>query len=213
MTTPLNKIKPWSLRPHDEALGFSTNQFLDWVQIALNALIGQSIQVGQGLDALSKSSVDPTTARLISLGSRPQSITTALTFTSTPTSFSFWWDGTNGSTRFTIYRDDGTIIYPPLSGSGLTVSGLVASTKYFFYPYFDEGSQLVVFPSVTGAVGSPPIAYTSQSALAAQAQIMRNRIPLAPNFGTTGITTPASGSGSGNGGSGGGGGGKGQLIL
>lgn len=210
-----NPLKPYSQRPYDPNLGDTTNQYLDWVTSALNQLIGQANkQPNTGLQSLVNNQINPTSAQLESVGSRPQSITTAITYTSTTTSITFYWDGTNGSTPLTIYRDDGTTIGPFIGN--FTVTGLSPNTTYFFYPFYQEA----VTPSANfgqhpvginwgttpGGVGTPPVAFTAQNLVALQEQISRDHIPLATGFSVTGASTPASGSGSGSGGSGGGGG-------
>lgn len=197
--------------PFDENIGAQSKQALDWMVLAINQLLGQGqAQSGQGIQALQVNTVDPKTGAVITGGSRTSSITTAITFTSTTTSISFFWDGTNASLPFQIYRDDGSITGPVIAGSGKTVSGLTANTLYYFYAYWDEALQAIEFVSIPNvSVGTPPIAFTAQNILALQQQWLRNRIALAQAFASTGITTPASGTGGGSGGSGGGGGGGG----
>src|SRR5882672_925171 len=51
-----------------------------------------------------------------SSGSTPFSTTSSFSYTSTTTSITWYWDGTNGSTMLTIYRADGTT-NGPISGS------------------------------------------------------------------------------------------------
>jgi hypothetical protein len=197
-------LKPYSQAPMvDDG---NMRDFLTWVHVSLNQLIGQANATPQqGFQALINKQLDPTTSQLISLGGRITSVTSLVAFTSTTTSITFYWDGTNGSDQLQIYRDDGTIIGPTLVGSPVTVSGLTANTLYFFYLYWDETLQRVAM--VPGQVGTPPFAFTAKSLLAAQQQQLATRIPLAPFFTTTGITTPAAGTGGGGGGTGGGGGG------
>lgn len=194
--------------PYDPALGAQTNEALTWVVAALNQLIGQAnVQPGQGLQALSQNTIDPTTGQIISAGSRTSSLATAMAFVAQPTSISFYWDGTNGSAPLQIYRDDGTITGPIVAGSPLTVTGLSASTNYKFYPYWDDVQGVVRFATVPGAaIGSPAIAFAAGNILAAQQQILRGHILLGSTLATTGVTTPASGSSGGSGGGGGGGG-------
>src|SRR5258705_6691521 len=180
---------------------------MDWVHTSLNTMIGQQVPPAPGQGALSPSQIDPTTATLKSAGSRTAALTTNFGFTApSTTSISIFWDGTNSSTILRIYRDDGTVA-GPFPGSQL-ITGLVANTQYFFYPYFDEATQRVLFVSVAPAVGTPPIAYTAATIAVAQQQILRGRVQLASDLAVTGITTPAAGStpatNAGGGGSGGG---------
>lgn len=188
-----------------------SKQCLDYMLAQLNQLIGQANPPsGAGIQNFGTPLIDPTGQQISSAGSRTSSITTAITYTSTTTSVSFFWDGSNGSQPFKIYRDDQTITGPIVAGSGITVSGLTANTLYYFYFYWDELSQSIKMATVQGAgVGTPPNAFTAQNPLALQQAILRGRIPLAALFYTTGITTPASGTGGGTGGGGGGGGGSG----
>ena len=186
------KMKPWQLRPHDEALGSDTHAFLDWVQTSLNMLIGQQVPPTPGEPALAPSQIDPTTVNVKSAGSRTAALTTNFGFTApSTTSVQIYWDGTNSSTVLRIYRDDGSVA-GPFPGSQLVI-GLTAATTYFFYPYFDEATGRVLFVSVSGAVGTPPIAYPAATIAVAQQQILRGRVQLAANLAVTGITTPAAG--------------------
>ena len=187
----MGRLRQYTQAPYDDALGHQTKDWQDWVTTALNTLVGQNLTLQQGFSALSNPQVNPTTSQLQSLGSRTSSLTTGFTFTATTTSVSMFWDGTNSSVLLRIYRDDNTVA-GPFSGN-MPVTGLSANTQYFFYPYFDEAMQAVVFVSIPGAVGTPPIAYTATSILAAQQQLLRGRIPLAGNLAITGITTPAAG--------------------
>lgn len=216
-------LRPWSQRPFTDGENVSLNQFHDWIITSLNALIGQNVPSAPGFGSLQNPVINPASKQLASQGSRTNSISTAITWTSTTTSISFYWDGTNGSKPLTIYRDDNTVI-SPVVGS-LVVSGLTPNTLYFFYPFFQDFSEIansanitaeplgtVVFASVPGAkpVGSPPVAYTAQNPLCTQRQYLLDHIPLALSLSTTGITTPNAGTGSGSGGSGGGGAGGGN---
>lgn len=203
----LTKLRPYGTPPRVDDVDL--NQFLIWVHKSLNALVGQTVQVGTAIQALQNPTVDPTTAVLKSAGSRTASLTTNFGFVPAANQITLFWDGTNTSTILRIYRDDGTIV-GPFPGSQL-ITGLNPSTTYFFYPYFDEAAQLVRFVSQAGAVGSPPIAYTAASIAVAQSQILRGRVPLASNLGVTGATTTAAGTGAAA--SAGGGGGSGGSYL
>jgi hypothetical protein len=180
---------------------------IDWLVTSVNTLVGQNLTLQKGFSALSNPTVDPTTSQLKSLGSRTTALATNFGFTCpSTTSISLFWDGTNGSTILRIYRDDGNVSGPFPGNQAVT--GLIAATQYFFYPYFDEATQRVLFVSVPPAVGSPPIAYTAAAIAVAQQQILRGRLQLASDLAVTGITTPAAGTtlatNAGGGGSGGG---------
>lgn len=216
------RLKQYSLRAYDQALSKGTNEYLDWVTQSLNWLIGAATPTAPGLQAVQQNIINTAaTVQLPSLGSMAGSITTAITYTSTPTTITFYWDGTNGSTPLTIYRDDNS--FAVLAVGNLTVTGLTASTNYFFYPFWQEAIVAADNPtgeitgvhwaSFVGAAGTPAIAFSTQSVLAAQRQALRDHLPLSTAFSTTGITTPASGGGSGSGGTGGGGGTGGKRLM
>lgn len=117
-------------------------------------------------------------------------------FSSTTTSITHTW------TSIPLYRNNGAVDTINASpASGITVSGLTANTQYYFYPYWDEIQRTLNFTSTSDAVGTPPIAYTAKSVLAAQQQNLATHVPLS-NGGYT-ITTPSSGTGGGSGGGGG----------
>lgn len=185
------KLRPYLNAPHPDDTQ-NVAQFYDWLVTSLNTLIGQQVPPALGVSGLSPGVINPTTAALQSAGGRVGSLTTNFGFTATTTSISLFWNGSNSSTILRIYRDDGTVA-GPFPGSQ-TVTGLLANTQYFFYPYFDEATQRVLFVSQGGAKGTPPIAYTAATIAVAQQQILRGRIPLASNLAVTGITTPAAGS-------------------
>lgn len=217
------KLRPYSLAPHpsDEA-GVKT--FFDWVQTTLNALVGQQVPPDQGFNSLANPQINPASNQLRSAGSRANSTASAITWSATTTTITFYWDGTHSSKPLTIYRDDNTVA-GPFVGS-LLVSGLTPGTTYFFYPFFQDFSELpganvqnvtaeplgtVVFASVPAAkpVGTPAVAYTAQNQLALQRQYLLDHIPLALNLATTGVATPGAGTTTGSGGTGGGGAGSG----
>lgn len=208
MTFP-PKVKPLTQFPQSGNLSQQERQAMDQLVTAINQLIGQAnAPQGSGLQAFGPNIINPTTNQISTGGNRTGSVTTSIAFTTTTTSASFFWDGSNGSVPFTIYRDDGSITGPTIVGSGLTVTGLSPNTKYFFYPYWDESANQIKFAIIPGVgIGAPAMAFTSFSIQAAQIQILRGHIPLAPSLSSTGLTTPAAGTGSGSGGGGGGAGG------
>jgi hypothetical protein len=133
-------------------------------------------------------------AAIGSIGSTPYSSTNGFTYTATTTSITWTWSG------IVINRADNTNTNVP-NGSQL-ITGLTPNTTYYFYPFWDEATQTLLWNS--NGTGSPTYAYTATS-LAVSAQInLRNRIPL--TIGGMAATTPNSGSGGGSGGGGGGGG-------
>lgn len=214
---PGNRIKPYLQRPSGTGLSPDQAAFNDWVQTSLNALIGQSTPSGgQGIASVNPNTINPSGPTVVSQGVRANSITTKIHWIAQTTSITFYWDGTNGSVPLTIYRDDGTQIGPIVGN--FTVSGLVANTQYFFFPYYQEAvntqPQPNVFPAQTvgvqwatgaGAVGSPAIAFTARNLKIAQFQGLRDHIPLGLVLAQSGITTPNAGSTSGDAGGGGGG--------
>lgn len=132
------------------------------------------------------------------------------TYTSTTSSITFYWDGSNSSVPFVITRADGSKFTVPTTGSGLTISSLSAATTYYFLPFWDT-DNLCNIGWVEGTVGSPQIAFVAadkantltQSYLIEQSS--QTREPLTSGF--MSAATPAAGSGGGGAGGGGGGGG------
>jgi hypothetical protein len=212
------KAKPWNQFPRDDSLGMASLQCLDWIVTQLNQQIGQAAappSPGIGVYGVyGQNIIDPTSGQIVSKGSRTSAIATAIQVVTTTTTATFYWDGSNGSQPFKIYRDDATVFGPFITGSGLIGSGLTARTTYYFYPYYDETLGIIAFANVPGtSVGSPAIAFTLQNNLAAQQQILRNRVPLAFLLTSTGVATPSTGSTNHNGGSGGAGAGVGGNGL
>jgi hypothetical protein len=211
------RSKPWTQFPLDQALKSPTQQCLQYMLTQLNQLIGQGqVPPAQSLASFGTNVINPTSAQIISAGSRTSAIATGIGYVVTPTGISFYWDGSNGTQPFQLFRDDNSIFGPFITGSPQVVSGLSASTLYYFYPYFSEAQQLIQFATLAGvSVGTPAIAFTAQNNLAAQQQILRGNIPLAALLSSQGVTTPGSGSTVASGGSGGAGsgiGGNGRYI-
>ena len=90
--------------------------------------------------ALTGGAVDPSKAGVLAKGGTPPSTTTGFTYTSTTTNITWAWSG------LTIYRADGTTT--SISNSTLSESSLTASTTYYAYPYYDDGSAVLAW--VTG---------------------------------------------------------------
>lgn len=213
--TQFTRYKPRNFAPYDSALGQETLDHLNWLTQSVNQLLGQdNAPSGAGINALEVNSIDPSTAQLLSVGSRPYSIATPITAVATTTTITFYWDGTNGSQVFQVGRDDGTNFGPSIAGSPMVVTGLTINTNYFFYPYFDESINQIKFVNIPlTSVGTPAIAFTAKSFAAAQQHILRGRIPLAGVFVSTGVSTTAGGSVTTQGGNGGGAGAIGAKYL
>jgi hypothetical protein len=130
------------------------------------------------------------------VGSTPYSNTGNFTYTSTTTSITWSWS------TFPIYRSDGTTT-TVLAGSQV-ITGLIASTTYLFFPYYDETLLSIQWVSA-GGTGTPSYAYSASTQAVLAAQNLRTHIPL--SIGGMPASTPSGGSGGGSGGGGGGGGG------
>ena len=141
------------------------------------------------LENVNKGVIDLDTAAILSgVGSVPPSLTSSFTYTSTTTSITWSWSS------FTILRADGTTTSVPDGSQGCT--GLTSSTPYYFYPYYDEITQALLFAG--GGRGTPAIAYLGQSLIASQVPQESNHIALAS--GSMMASTTSSGGGSGGGG-------------
>lgn len=142
--------------------------------------------------ALTSNAVDLSKSGVLAKGSVPPTWNASFTYTSTPTTITWSWSS------LAIFRADGTTT--PVPNGSLAVTGLIAGTTYFFYPYWDESSNALHW--VAGGTGSPANAQPAKTNTAAQQQSLQSRIPLSqgamiaatPNTGTGG----GSGGGSGN---------------
>jgi hypothetical protein len=114
----------------------------------------------------------------------------------TPTGVTFYWDGTNGSSQIQIAWPDGSVTKVPLAS--LSVSGLTPGTTYNFYPAYNTGLNVIQFAPpnapTASAVGTPAVAYSTPSVLAAAAAD-GDRLQSLYTDGVNGIsiTTPATG--------------------
>lgn len=209
------RSKPWSQIPYDQHMSPQTRQCLDYMLTQINQLVGQAnVPPSQSLQTFGTNVIDPTSAQINSAGSRTAAIATAIGYVVQPTTISFFWDGSNGTQPFQLFRDDNTIFGPFITGSPVKVTGLVAATLYYFYPYFDDSLKIIQFATVAGvSVGNPAIAFTAKNNLAAQQQILRQRISLGALLSSQGVTTPGVGSTTALGGSGGAGSGLGGNGL
>ena len=75
-----------------------------------------------------------------SLGSMPPSLSGPFTYTCTPTSIDEMWNGV------VVFRDDGTTT--PVADGSQNITGLAASTGYYLYPYYQEGTLPPAFVQI-----------------------------------------------------------------
>jgi hypothetical protein len=133
--------------------------------------------------------------------------TSGFAYTSTTTTITWYWDGTNGSLVPVITRADGSRFTVPTSGSPLTISGLTANTTYYFLPFWNV-NNLCNIGWVEATQGSPQIGFLLSdttdpvnSPTYLMEQTLQQNEPLSSGFMSAATTT----SGSGGGGAGGGG--------
>ena len=133
--------------------------------------------------------------------------TAGFAYTSTTTTITWFWDGTNGSAVIVITRADGSKFRVPIAGSNLTITGLIANTTYYFLPFWNISNQCNI-GWVQGTTGNPQIAFvvgdTTDANLTPQyllQQTMQGVEPLSNGF-MTAATTAGGGGGGGAGGGG-----------
>jgi hypothetical protein len=134
--------------------------------------------------------------------------TSGFAYTSTDSSITWYWDGTNGSHVIVIHRADGSHFTVPTGGSPLTISGLSASTTYYFLPFWDVRNTCNI-GWVPGTAGTPQIAFVANdttdpvnSQIYLVSQTTQSREALSGGY-MSAITAGAGGSGGGTGGNGG----------
>jgi hypothetical protein len=139
-------------------------------------------------------------------GVPPSANNPGFAYTSTDSTITWYWDGTNGSSVLVINRSDGSRFTVPTSGSGLTISGLTAATDYYFLPSWNTNNVCNV-GWVQGTQGTPQIAFTLadttdpvNSPFYVMQQGLQGNEPLAGFI--KGTTAAGGGSGGGSGGGG-----------
>jgi hypothetical protein len=140
------------------------------------------------------------------VGSVPPSWSGTITWSSAVpgTSLVITWSGNlNRGTMPRPSQSNNLLDLTPYSGT-LTITGLTASTNYWAYPFVDDSLPGAPFSfvnnsQVSGAVGSPAIAYTALTPNATYFSGRNDHVPM--NSGPLAMTTAPS-SGSGTGGSG-----------
>lgn len=178
----------------------------------------QGIYTRLPVDTLRKpvQGLDLTSSAVLKKGSVPPAGNiSGFAYTSTDHSITWYWDGTNGSHVIVIIRADKSRFTVPTAGSGLTVSGLSASTTYYFLPYWNV-NNLCNIGWVTGTVGTPQIAFVvgdTTDVVNTQAYLMVQSNQSAEAL-TGGFMTAATAAGGGSGGGqGGGGGSSGHCVM
>jgi hypothetical protein len=109
-----------------------------------------------------------------------------------------YWDGTNGSQLIAQRRTDGT--RAPVPAGSLVISGLVASKRYYFLPFWAANNPCSI-GFVPGTHGTPQILFQTISNRLDQVQLqsLNSREPLSSGF--VYFDTPAAGGSGGGGGS------------
>jgi sulfur carrier protein ThiS len=124
-------------------------------------------------------------------GSTIPSFTGQITFTSTGTTVTFSW------TNLVILWPDGSFTY--VTNSTLTITGLVVTTTYFAFLYWDVVLGTVNLAPPMTPIGTPALLSAAYDAMADAACKQDNRVSLTP--GGMKVTTAAAGStGGGSGG-------------
>lgn len=141
--------------------------------------------------------------------------TLGFAYTSTTTTITWYWDGTNGSKVPVITRNDGSRFTVPTAGSPITITGLSSNTTYYFLPFWDTASTCNI-GWVPGTTGTPQIAFivtdttdVTQTPVYLMEQTTQTNEPLSTGFMTAATTS----GGSGGGGAGGGGGGGHGCVM
>jgi len=139
--------------------------------------------------ALDQGQIDPTKSGVLMKGSVPPTWSGSFTYLSTSSSITWSW------ASLAINRADGSVTAVP--NGAVAISGLIAGTTYYFYPYWDESSSVINW--VSGGIGSPPNAQSAKTNAAAQQQGLQGRIPLSQGAMIAATTTSGTGGGSGGG--------------
>lgn len=131
----------------------------------------------------------------------PNIINSGFAYTSTSTSITWYWDGTNGSSRIIIRRTNGDKV--PIPAGSIVVGSLPSpSTRYYFLPFWNSAANSCTIGWVAGTTGSPAIAFSvSTDADAVQQQSLQDRDQLWGGY--MYADTAAGGGGTGGGGGGG----------
>jgi len=165
-----------------------------------------------GLDSTTRGRIATYNTTQAKLGGvSPSTNRNGFAYTSTDSSITWYWDGTNGSHILVLHRADRTQFVIPVTGSGLTVSGLTASTNYYFLPFWSPLNTCNV-GWVPATHGTPQIAFvladTTDPINGPNYVIQQNYQDREPITSSYMLAATAAG-----GGSGGGGGGGGNCVM
>jgi hypothetical protein len=139
--------------------------------------------------------VDLSSDGTTSKGILPPAFSGGFTYTSTGTQIVISW------ANIAIQRNYKTI---SIKDGSVTITGLGASTTYYFYPYYDETTGTLRFliggsPAGTGTSSFGAIAHTSKSDYNASAWAYKSNVPLSSAPLAFATTAGAGGGGSGGG--------------
>lgn len=103
--------------------------------------------------ALTGNAIDLTKSGVLMKGSTPPVCATSFSFTSTATSITWSW-----ASNTAVYRADGTVTV--IGAGSQTITGLLASTLYNFYPIYDETLAELRFVTSTDIISPSLVGYT-----------------------------------------------------
>lgn len=157
--------------------------------------VGLHVPVNQ--NALTNGLVDPSKPGVLQRGSSvPTFATVPFTFNATSTTaLSITWPA------WPIKRANKTLTFASdttIPAGSIAITGLVANTQYFYYPFWSEAANVLGWAGAGNATsaGSPAIAQTTQSDATVQSAYYQGFVPL--NVLT--FTQPASGTNTATGG-------------
>lgn len=170
------------------------NKWASEIEQRLNYVEGSAVKADRGnftVSQLTRKDLLNTSSSLFKLQSTLPILSGAFTYTSTENSVTWTWN------NLALYYPN-NVTKTLVAGSN-TITGLSASTTYYFYPYYSLDRNRIEF--VPGGIGTPDVAFSAKNLTAAQLQTLDNNAPL--SGGATSAVTGAGGGGTGSGGGGG----------
>jgi hypothetical protein len=131
---------------------------------------------------------NPSLTQFLAKGSVPPTWNPQFSYIATSTTVSCSWSDMQ------ILRADGT--FTSIPDGSVVIGSLTASTTYYFYPYWDETAQALLW--VARGTGTPAYAQVARTNVASQSQALQGLVPL--SAGAMMAATPASGTSGGTGG-------------